>query len=151
MSGLNYSVGFENVAVSTVVDLLEGLTPSGNVITIHRIEFSDDATSLEQLRVQLLLRSTAGSGGTSVTPRAKSPLNSRASAVTWNRTVTTPGTAGNALTQGWRWGQVWNFDYVLGKPQLEIEIPSATRFALALLNAPTASKNFSVEIDYEER
>ena len=151
MSGLMYTVGFESIAVSAVADLLEGLTATGNPITIHRVEVSDDAIALEQLRLQLLIRTTAGSGGTSVTARAKSPLNSRASATTWNRTVTTPGTAGNPLHNGWRWGQVWNFDYVLGKSELVIEIPAATRFAFALLAAPGSAKSVSASIDYEER
>lgn len=150
MPGRRYTVGFENIAVAAAVDLLEGLTPAGNVITLQRLEASSNATALEQLRLALLLRTTAGSGGSSVTPRSD-PGNTVASAVTWNRTVTTPGNAGNALHPGWRWGQVWNFDYVLGKAELEIDIPAGTRFAFALLGAPGASRDMSAAITYIER
>ncbi len=151
MSGLMYTVGFENQSVSAIQDLIEGVTSSACPITIHRVEVSSDATALEQLRLQLLLRTTAGSGGSSITPRAKGPKNSVSAASSFNRNVTTPGTAGNPLHHGWRWGQIWNFDYVFGKAELVIEIPASTRFALALLNAPGSARAMSASIDFEER
>ena len=150
MAGLRYTASFESVSVSAAVDLLELLTPAGKVITLQRLEVTSMHTAYEPLRLALLLRTTAGTGGTALTPRAD-PGNTIASAVTVNRTVTTPGTAGNILNQWSGWGQVFPFDYVLGKSELEIEIPTSTRVALALLNAPGGARNLGASITWIER
>ena len=151
MAGLTYSVNFENVAISAgVQDIWEGLTGGTTAITIHRIGLSWQRTTQEPVRYQLLLRSTAGSGGSSVTPRPAQGKNTTASGVTWNRTVTTPGTAGNVL-DSWNWNIVVPFDNLLGKPELEYEIPAGTRFAFALLGAPGGAYNAASSIIYSER
>lgn len=151
MAGLSYSVNFENVTVSAAVqDIWEGLTGGTTAITLHRIGMSWQRTTQENVRYQLLLRSTAGSGGSSVTARALQGKNTTASGVTWNRTVTTPGTAGNVL-DSWDWNIVVPFDQVMGKSDLEIEIPAGTRFAFALLGAPGGAYAAASSIVYSER
>lgn len=148
---LPYVVNVENQAIGTSpCDLFEGLSGSVNPISIHRIEVTNDAIALESIRLALVLRTTAGSGGSAVTPRALAPLNTRAAAAVFNKNVTTPGTLGNTF-DSWRWGQVYPLDIVLGKPELVIEIPANTRFALAMLSAPAAGKNFSYSIHFTER
>ena len=151
MSGMTYSAVFENVSVTAAVqDIWEGLTGGTTAITLHRIKLSWQRTTQENLRYQLLVRSTAGSGGTGVTARATQVKNTTASGVTWNRTVTTPGTAGNILDAD-GWNLVVPYDSVYGKSELEIEIPAGTRFALALLNAPGGAYSATSTIVYSER
>lgn len=146
---LGYSVTFDPVSVSAAVDLLEGLTAAGRPAKINRVKMASNYTSLEQLRWALLIRTSAGTGGSAATPRPLNPNNTTSPVTTFNRTVTTPGTAGNIWDQGY-WGQVYEFDMVLGKPSLEIEIPASTRFALALLTAPGAARTMNGTIYFEE-
>lgn len=151
MAGLGYSVSFENVSPTAAVqDIWEGLTGGTTAITLNRIQMSWQRTTQETLRYGLLLRSTAGSGGTTVTARPLQGKNTTASGVTWNRTVTTPGTAGNFF-DAWSWNIVVPFDLVLGKAELEIEIPAGTRFAFALLGAPGGAYAAASSIEYSER
>lgn len=151
MSGLGYSASFENVTISAgVQDLWEGLTNSSTTITIQRIQISWQRTTQENVRYGLLIRSSGGSGGSAVTARALQNKNSTASGVSFNRTVTTPGSAGNYF-DAWDWNLTIPFDYVLGKTDLEIEIPVGTRFAVALLGAPAGAYAAASSIMYTER
>ena len=151
MAGLGYTSSFENVTVTAAVqDLFEGVTSGTTVITLDRIELQFARTTQENIRLALLTRSTAGSGGTAVTARPQIPRNTVASGVTWNRTVTTPGTAGNTYA-AWAWNLVVPFDYVMGADNLKIEIGAGQRFALALLGAPGGAYAAASTIWYTER
>lgn len=150
MSGLTYTA---NVAHQTLTnaaqDLLEGLTSADTPITIHRVELSFATINQANTYFAILIRSTAGSGGSAVTPRATQRRNTLAADTAFNRQVTTPGTAGDVLGH-WDWNVVAPFDQLYGKPDLEIEIPAATRFALALLSA-VGTLAFSATLSFTER
>jgi hypothetical protein len=135
MSGLTYSANFTHQALTNAAqDLLEGLTSADTPITIHRVEASFATINQASCYLGLLTRTTAGSGGSAVTAVATQRRNTIAADTTFARMVTTPGTLGVTLG-AWEWNVVAPFDQLYGKPDLEIEIPAATRFALALLTA----------------
>lgn len=150
MSGLTYTA---NVAHQTLTnaaqDLLEGLTSADTPITIHRIELSFATINQANTYFALVTRSTAGSGGSAVTPVATQRRNTLGADTAFNRQVTTPGTLGVSMNT-WDWNVVAPFDTVFGKPDLEIEIPAATRFSLALL-AAVGTLAFSATITFTER
>lgn len=150
MSGLNYTALFENQSVSAVQDLLEILTSADTPISVHRIQASAGVTTQEICRVILLTRTTAGSGGSSVTPVATNRRNTLAADATANRQVTTPGTGGVNL-HAWQWNLVMPLDIVLGKEDLVIEIPAATRIGLNLASAPGGARSLSGEVEWSER
>ena len=100
--GLMYTSRFENVSVTAAVQDIWEIVTGNNAILIHwvRIDFSPTITSGvaqdERARIQILERSTAGTGGTAVTPAGMHPRNTVASLTTTTRTVvTTQGTAGD--------------------------------------------------------
>jgi hypothetical protein len=150
MSGLTYVASFQNQTLTNAAqDLLEGVTSADTPITIHRIEASFGTINQANTYFQLLIRSTAGSGGSAVTPAVSQRRNTLAADTVFNRQVTTPGTAG-VVINGWQWNVVAPFDALLGKPDLEIEIPAATRFAF-FLAAAVGTLATSCSITFTER
>ncbi len=150
MAGLTYSAVFANQSVSATQDLLELLTSADTPITIHRLELSAGVTTQEVVQLQLVTRTTAGSGGSSVTPAATNRRNTIAADTAVNRQVTTPGTLGVTL-HAYQWNLVMPIDLVLGKAALEIEIPAATRVGIHLASAPSGARNLSGVVEFEER
>lgn len=146
---LSYSAQFENVAVSAAQDLIEVVAAAAVPVTLHRIELSWAGTTQEVCRLQILRRTTTGSGGSAVTPRALHGRNTVAAACTVNRNVTTPGTAGDVL---WTYQQnlVVPIDELLGLDALKIIVPGGGRIALNLASAPAASRNCSLTLFFTE-
>lgn len=154
-NGLIYTTNFDNVSITAAAqDIWEFVCGAAVACLIHSIKvtFVPTITSgvAQDARAQLrtLVRSTTGSGGTAVTPRAVNPRNTVAAATTTTRTVTTPGTAGN----------VWSAEQVsiivpyerIFTPDQRILVPSGTRFALNLEASLGGAFNASSEIYFEE-
>lgn len=154
-NGLMYKTTFDNVSVTNAAQDIWEFVASGTVgILIHsiRLSFVPTITSgvAQDVRAQVrqLVRSTTGSGGTGVTPRATNPRNTVAAATTTTRTVTTPGTAGN----------VWDADQFsiivpwerIYTPAQRIFVPAATRWCLNLEAGLGAAYNASCTVDFEE-
>lgn len=154
-NGLMYTVNFDNVSITDAAqDILE-LVASGTVgVLIHAFKLTVVPTITsgvaQDVRAQIrqLVRSTTGSGGTALTPRAVNPRMTVAAAGTYTRTVTTPGTAGN----------VWSAERPsiivpyerLYAPAQRIFIPAATRWCLNLEAGLGAAYNASFEMHVEE-
>ena len=154
-NGLMYKTSFDNVSITNAAqDIWEFVAGSTVGILIHaiRLSFVPTITSgvPQDVRAQVrqLVRSTTGSGGAAVTPRATNPRNTVAAATTTTRTVTTPGTAGN----------VWDADQFsivlpyerIYTPAQRIFVPAATRWCLNLEAGLGAAYNASCTIDFEE-
>ena len=154
-NGLMYTTNFDAVSVTNAAqDIWEFVAGSTVGILIHsiRITWVPVITSgvAQDVRLQLrsLVRSTTGSGGTAVTPRAVNPRNTVAAAATTTRTVTTPGTAGN----------VWSAEEVsvivpyerIFTPDQRIFVPAATRYCINLEAGGGAAITASSEIYFEE-
>jgi hypothetical protein len=148
---MNYTAGFENIAFSATSDIIEFVAAAGVPITLHRIELSWAGTTQEVCRVQLLRRTTTGSGGTTVTPRALHGRNNVASTATVSRSIAsgTAGTAGDILWQA-NQNLVVPIDELFGLDATKIVVPGGGRLALALLSAPSASRNASLNVFFTE-
>lgn len=147
--GLLYSATFENVALTDAAqDILLIATAAGVPILIHEIGLSTDVTTDVRARLQLLRRTTAGSGGSGITPRALCERNSVAAATTVTNMRTTTGTAGNPLDSE-RWSLLVPFQR-LYTPETRPSVTVSSFFALALVAGTGASRNLSGKIVFEE-
>jgi len=155
MAGLFYRARISACSITntpTSSDIIECLTGATNPITIHRIVMNcKSVTTTEFYNVQLLYRTTAGTGGSAGTVVAKSGINSRSAALTSTvGRTTTVGTAGT-VEGDWDWNLVVPFDEVHGKAAMEIEIPAATRFSFFINGQLSGTRVFDGYIDFEER
>jgi hypothetical protein len=128
MSGLFYRARVDAVSITstpTTSDILELLNGATNPVTVHRIVMNcKSVTTSEFYNVQLLKRTSAGTGGGAGTVVPKADINTRAAAVTTNAgRTTTVGTA-STIYGGWDWNLIIPFDEVHGKMAMEIEIPA---------------------------
>ncbi len=153
-NGLMYKTSADNVSLTAAAqDIWEFVAGATVGVLIHSIRLTVVPTITsgvaQDVRMQLrqLVRSTTGSGGAAVTPRATNPRNTLAAATTTTRTVTTPGTAGN----------VWDADEVsvivpyerIYTPAQRIFVPAATRWCLNL-EASIGTLAFSSTVEFEE-
>lgn len=154
-NGLMYTTTFDNVSVTNAAqDIWEFVAGATVGVLIHswRISVVPTITSgvPQDVRAQIrfAVRSTTGSGGSAVTPRAVNPRNTVAAAAVTTRTVTTPGTIGN----------VWDSDQFsivlpyerLYSPAQRIFVPAATRLVLNLEAGLGAAYNASSTVYFEE-
>lgn len=153
--GLMYTASVDAVSVTNAAqDLLEFVAAAGVPILIHsiRITFVPTITSGVaqdvRARLQLQQRSTTGTGGSAVTPRAVSRRNTVAAVTGVNSLVTTPGTTGN----------LWSADEVsiivpyerIYTPDQRIPVAGGSRFNIALVAGLGAAYNMSAEVYFEE-
>jgi hypothetical protein len=142
----DYYATVENVALTNAAqDLLELTASSAVPFLLQFVEVTTDQTTQTTGRIQILFRSTAGSGGTGVTPRGGSS-NDPSAATTVNRTVTTPGTGGNALASS-RWNVV--VPYTFDQRPDGFLIPASSRVAIGLL-AGVGTPNISMTVRFKE-
>lgn len=145
--GHRFTATFENVSVSAAAqDLIEMTASSAVPFILERVVVTCGTTSQEIGRLQILKRTTAGSGGSAVTPRAKDPAGPSAS-TSVNRTVTTVGTGGNAFDSlEWNIVTPAEFNY---KPE-GILVASGERVAVYLPAALGGSRNMSMTVEFRE-
>lgn len=154
-NGLMYKVNFDNVSITNAAqDIIEIVAAAAVGVLIHsfKLTFVPTITSgvAQDVRAQLrlLVRSTTGTGGAAVTPRATNPRNTVAAAGTYTRTVTTPGTAGNV----WEAEQpsiIVPWERVYTQAQ-RIFVPAGTRWCMNLEAGLAAAYNASLVMDVEE-
>lgn len=155
-NGLMYKVTFDNVSITNAAqDIIEILANANVAILIHawKLTFVPTITSGVaqdvRARISTLVRSTAGTGGAAITPRATNQRMTVAAAGTYTRTVvTTQGTAGNILGSE-QVSLIVPYERVFQQAQ-RILIPANTRWAMFLNTALGAAYNASFEMDVEE-
>jgi hypothetical protein len=155
-NGVMYTVSASGIALTNAAqDLLEILAAAGVPILLHSYRIAVEGTIVSgvtqdvRARVRTCVRSTAGTGGVAITPRAVNQRNTLAAAGTYTRNVTTPGTIGNILSAD----QI-NSLYPLERkfsPAERILIPGGSRLALNLESALGAGVTaWSLEAYVEE-
>jgi hypothetical protein len=167
MTGRVYTVNGENGTLGTGSVLLAMRTAAdkataGGELAILRIEvFQNASVTAGQCRLEMFTRDTAGTlTMTSVTPRALSPLNGPASAITGS---TAPaGTAAkvgfnSSADSGGTYVTVYNtnFNNLNGylwvpTPEERIIIPPATVWGLRFTANPTSTTGWGVAVTYAE-
>ena len=158
-NGLMYTAQFSNVSVTNAVQDIWQITASATAsILIHswRLTIVPTITSgvAQDVRInlQIVNRSTAGTGGTAVTPVAVNKCNSVAATSVWNRTVvTTQGTIGNIIS-GEQVSIIVPYERIY-TPDQRVVLPAAASgsfISLFLTTAPGAAYNASSEVYFEE-
>ena len=160
-NGLIYTASFQGVTVTNAIQDIFEFIGSANCSTVFhsfRIEFTPTVVSgvAQDVRtnVQIVRRSTTGSGGVAVTPKPENPRNTVAALTTVNRTVvTTQGTNQDILYGGnpsviVPWERIYT-------PDQRIVLPasggsSQNRLCVFLAAAPGASFVTSGEVYFEE-
>jgi hypothetical protein len=155
-NGIMYKVTAENFSLTNAVqDIIEILAAAGVPILIHAWKLTITPTITSgvaqdvRARIQTLFRTTAGTGGSALTPRPANNRNTLAAAGTYTRTVvTTQGTAGN-LTGAEQPSIIVPYERVFTQAQ-RILIPGGQRWCIFLPAALGAVYNASLEVDVEE-
>lgn len=153
LPGLSYSAQFENVSVTAAAqDIFELVCPAGRAAYIWQIDLTCGVTAQEVGRLQLIKRTTTGSGGAAITPRALNRYNTVASAMTsFTRTVTAPGT-GTDVYAARQWNIVVPFEFGPRTPDAAggILVPAGERIALHIPAALGGARNCSLFVCWDE-
>jgi hypothetical protein len=150
-----YTSRFENVSVTAAAqDLWEIVTGNASIL-LHwvRIDFSPTITAGvaqdERARIEILERSTTGSGGVAAAPVGAHPRNTVASLTTVTRTVTTPGTPGD-IKGSFRPSIIMPFE-ILFAPDMRIPVQASSgRLCVNLVAALSGAFNCNSTICFEE-
>lgn len=153
--GLMYTSQFTAVSVTNATqDIWELVAAAGVSVIVHWITVTMEPVITSgvaqdvRMRLQLVERSTTGTGGAAVTPAGLHPRNSVAAATTTTRTVTTPGTIGDI-----RWSDAASIIVPYEKiwtPDTRQPIQGGGRLCLFLQTALGAAFNASSTICFEE-
>ena len=159
--GLIYTASFQGVSVTNAIQDIFEFAASANCSTVvhsWRLEFTPTIVSGVaqdvRLNLQIVRRSTSGTGGVAVTPKPENPRNSVAALAVVNRTVvTTQGTIQDILYGGnpsvlVPWERVYTADQ-------RIVLPTSggstqNRISLFLAAAPGQAFVTSGEVVFEE-
>lgn len=137
--------GFSVTTTGSPLDLVTLTAVSGIPIIIERCIITSGANAAAVQTLQLVRRSTAGTGGTSGTLTPE-PNSAPAASSTFAYNVTTPGTLKNGSDpEIWQMFAPYEFNR---KPGGLLVVPGET-FAIALPSVP-ASFTASVHIEYIE-
>ena len=153
--GLMYSSQFTAVSVTNATqDIWELIAAAGVPIIVHWISLTIEPTITSgvaqdvRMRLQLVERSTTGTGGSAVTPVGLHPRNTVAASTTTTRTVTTPGTIGDI-----RWSDTASIIVPYEKiwtPDTRQPVQGGGRLCLFLQTALGAAYNASSTVCFEE-
>jgi hypothetical protein len=147
--GLFYSAPFENVSITDAAQDIVFLATSSSVpILIHSIRVSAGVTSDVRARIQLIRRTTAGSGGTGITPSELHGRNTVSAATTVTYARTTVGTGGDVLGAE-EWSLLVPYEY-LPTPEMRIQVPVSGFVGLHLVAGTGASRVMSGQVIFEE-
>lgn len=151
MGGRVYTASIEQVAVTAAQDLFDMAAPSTGMVEILSVFVgqSSDAgdAEAELLPVQITRYASAGSGGTSMTPRPHQ-VGHAASGVSVNRNVTTQGTTPTVVySEVFNVQAGWLYQPV---PEERIWVPPSGVIAVELPTAPTDSITVSARLTFAE-
>ena len=150
--GRVYTVGFDDVAVSAVQDLLSINTSSTVPIAIHEIALSQrglTAWESKPLRFYRVTGSPTITGGTALTARPHNAGDSAAGG-TYKSNHTTVFSGGTSVLVRPDEFNFLNGFFYLPAPEDRIILSPSSYFILQLPTAPSASSNMSLSCTFEE-
>jgi hypothetical protein len=144
-----YTVPFDNLSVTTDSDqdIFQITAPSDAAVKLIGFELYSATTTDERVRLRLVRRSTAGSGGAGA---VEVPATGTSAAVgtAVAQLNTTPGTIGDILL-AWYWSQLSPLTYA-PIPEGMIVIPPSGILALNLETAVASTRNWSGWLKFAE-
>jgi hypothetical protein len=147
--GLLYVAAFDNVTFTDAAQDIVFLQASSAVpITIHEILLTAAVTTDVRARIGIVRRSTAGSTGTGITPRALFERNTVSAATTATYARTTVGTVGNALDYD-QWSMLVPYQK-LYTPETRITVAVSGFLGVNLVAATGATRVISGKVVFEE-
>lgn len=147
--GLIYSASFENVSITDAAQDILFLASSASVpILVHAIRVTAGVTTDVRARTQIVRRSTAGSGGTGITPAEYFGRNSVAAATVATVGRTTPGTIGDIL-HAEQWSLLVPFEWI-PTPEMRPHVPVSGFLGLHLIAGTGAARVMSGSVIFEE-
>ena len=147
--GLLYTATLNNTSSGTsVTDVLVLETSATVPILIHEWRMTSAATVDTRLVAQILRRTTAHTGGTTITPRPLNSRNTLAAATGVFGVDTTPGTAG-VIIESELWSVLVPYSRIY-TPDERIYVPISGFLALSFTTAPGSAVNLSADVFFEE-
>lgn len=147
--GLLYVAAFDAVTMTDAAqDIVFLQTSSAVPLIIHEILVTSNVTTDVRARLAIVRRSTAGSAGTAITPRALFERNSVSATTTATYLRTTVGTVGNVLDND-EWSMLVPFQR-LYTPETRIGVAASGFLGLNLVAGTGASRTISGKIVFEE-
>ncbi|EFK96683.1 hypothetical protein LDC_1287 [sediment metagenome] len=144
-----YTVPFDNLSVTndSDQDIFQITAPADAAVKLVGFEFYSATTTDERVRLRLVRRSTAGSGGAGA---VEVPATGTSAAVGTAvvQLNTTPGTIGDILL-AWYWSQLSPLTYA-PIPEGMIVIPPSGILALNLETAVASTRNWSGWLKFAE-
>lgn len=148
--GRMYTVPLDNLSVTTDADqdIFVLANGAGHVSILHTFYLESNLTTDERVRLRLMRRSTAGSGGSAATEVPLAATNTVTAGGAITTLVTTPGTPG-AILQGFQWSTLAPLLY-LPTPETRIVVAPSGIIALNLQSAVGATRTWSGYVTWEE-
>jgi hypothetical protein len=117
-------------------------------LIVHAIRLTAGVTTDVRARIQIVRRSTAGSGGTGITPSEFFGRNTVSAATTATHSRTTPGTVGDVL-HAEQWSLLVPLEW-LPTPEMRPHVPVSGFLGVHLAAATGATRVMSGSIIFEE-
>jgi hypothetical protein len=147
--GLLYTAAFENVSMTDAAqDIIFLATSSSVPIKVHYARITASVTTDVRARVQMVRRTTAGSGGTGITPAELIGRNTVSAATTCTYLRTTPGTVGDVIMAE-EWSLLVPFEY-LPTPEHRPEVAASSYLGIHLVAGTGATRSVSGYVVFEE-
>ena len=140
---------FDGISVTNSADqdIFLLTAPSTHKLELHAFELTSPKTAAEAVKLVLMRRSTAGTGGVGSTEVLREE-DDAAITGTCTQLVTTPGTDG-AVIQGWQWEQLGPLT-MLYTPEMRIVVQPSGFLALHLSTVLGATTLWSGYVAWEE-
>jgi hypothetical protein len=147
--GLMYNATFTNVSSGTSsVDIWALETSAAVPILIHEWRMTSAATVDTRLSLQILRRTTAHTGGTTITPKPLNKRNTVAAATGAFTFDTTPGTGGDII-ESELWSVLVPFSRIY-TPDERTAVGVSSFICLFFATAPGGAVNLSSTVTWEE-
>lgn len=116
-------------------DIWEMVLSTAGKSILHEFEIYSNVTTAASLKLELVRRSSTGTGGTGLTEEAHDPDNSSTINSSLTQGVTAPGTLSGAALKNFWWEQLGPLIY-RPAPEDRIIVDISGRLALNLLTSP---------------
>lgn len=145
-----YFVPLDAISVTTDADqdIWELTAGSGKIVVLHAFSLTSAQTTDERVRLRLMRRTAAGTGGSALTEVPLDAGNAVGATAAVVALATTPGTAGDIL-KGWQWSQQGELLY-LPTPEMRPIVAASGRIALNLQSAVGGTRTWSGYVTWSE-